>query len=178
MPGTAAVYSLVVPSDLGKLPGNLRPTIRVGPKQVAIATSPELARQALEVRPADAWAPPAELVASFAKLPSGLVALSVSDPRDTLPKALAGLPGQLQASINTAILRAATPPAGPTPPGGTTPPAGPDRHARGARRPRPRVPRPAPGAPARRPGARRPPPRRRRRSCSRSTRPSSPRPTR
>jgi hypothetical protein len=135
MPGTAAAYSLVVPSELGRLPGNLRPTIRVGPKHVAIATSPDLARQALEVRSADAWTPPAEIAPSFAKLPSGLIALGVSDPRDTLPKTLAGLPGQVQANINTAILRGAMPPVGATPPGGApaTPPGG--------------APAPPPGAP-------------------------------
>ena len=41
------------------VPATFRPTIRVGPKHVVIAVSPEVARMALEAK--GAWTPPNEL---------------------------------------------------------------------------------------------------------------------
>ena len=143
--GDMKAYVLNMPSDMPRLPGGLRPTIRLGAKHIVVSVSPEAAKQALEEKVGE-WTPPADLVSVFERLPSPLVSLSITDPRPTLPAALASLPATLQKTINTVLVqaqasraRSATTPtaaadpaeaAGPAPrgptAGGGTPRQGPD----------------------------------------------------
>ena len=105
--GDSRAYVLSVPPELaGVIPAGLRPAIRVGAKQVAIATGADVARQALEAK--GNYAPPAEVAAAFGRLPGKLNWLMMVDPRESTPQILAALPGKLQAGINSAGL-----PAGP-----------------------------------------------------------------
>ena len=70
---------------------------------MAIASSPDLARQALEAQERQRMAPP-DLAAQLEKLPPGLILLNVdSDPKEKLPKLLAGLPGELQKGLSLAL---------------------------------------------------------------------------
>lgn len=102
-PGQIKSYVLNVPSELAKLPAGFRPTIRVGSKQVVFATSPELARQALEVTKATAWSPADQSAAALEKVSGDLVVLSLDDPRERMPKLLAGLPALMQQAIDAAL---------------------------------------------------------------------------
>ena len=141
MPGETKSYVLNVPSEMaGSFPPGFRPTIRLGAKQVAIAPSADLARQALEVK--GSYTPPAEVADAFNKLPGGLKLLAMLDPRDSTPEVLAALPGKLQAGLRTAVQAGVPNPKGdgffdvpkadgPTP-GASPPPPGP-----GGRRGRP-----------------------------------------
>ncbi len=111
MSGEVKSYVFIVPPELsGTIPASFRPTIRVGPKQVAIALSAEAARQALEAKAP--YAPPSEIASAFGRLPSKLNWLLVADPRDSTPEILASLPAKLQAGINTMIPPSEAPPAG------------------------------------------------------------------
>jgi hypothetical protein len=105
MPGDTKTFVLQIPPDLAsQFPATLRPTIRVGPKQVVIAVSADVARMALELK--GTWAPPTELSGAFQGLPSNLKVLDVRDPRETLPGILSTLPGKIQTGINTAMAMA------------------------------------------------------------------------
>ena len=108
MAGETRSYVFTVPPELSNtIPAGFRPTIRVGPKQVAIAASADVARMALEAK--SAYVAPSEIAAAFGKLPSKMSWLMVLDPRDSTPEVLASLPAKLQAGINTAISPAAAP---------------------------------------------------------------------
>ena len=104
MPGkeNERIYMLQIPNTSAqKLPAGIKPTIRLGDKYVAISTTPDAARAALEVKPGE-WTVPNDLAAAFDQLPKALIYLGVSDPRATNPEILASLPGVLQTVINTA----------------------------------------------------------------------------
>ncbi|WP_435007533.1 hypothetical protein P12x_004811 [Tundrisphaera lichenicola] len=122
--GSSKAYRLNFPSEMSNLvPSSLRPTIVVGPKHVAIAVSPDLAKQALDSK--GSWIVPTELAGAFQGLPEKLKYLSVDDPRDTTPEVLAALPAKLQVAINTAIIRAQASAAGANPATPATPGASP-----------------------------------------------------
>jgi len=115
MAGETKSYVLNVPTELAStIPAWFRPTIRVGPKHVAIAPSAEAARQALEAKAS--YAPPSEIASAFGRLPGKLNWLLTVDPRGSTPEILASLPAKLQAGINTMILPTEAPP-----PGGAAP---------------------------------------------------------
>ena len=117
MAGETKSYVLNVPPELSSvIPAGLRPTIRLGPKQVAIAASADVARQALDAK--GNYTPPSEIAAAFGRLPSKLNWLMVVDPRNSTPEILAALPAKLQAGLNTIILPSAPAPATATPPTG------------------------------------------------------------
>jgi hypothetical protein len=119
--GKVKSYLLNLPPEIGKLPPGVRPTIRFEGKFLAISLSPGAAQQALEAANGSAWTPPGDEKELFDQLPAKLLALSIDDPRPTLPNTLASLPGTLQAAINQAILQAqrpATPVANAGAPGG------------------------------------------------------------
>ncbi len=107
-------YVLYIPPALSKqFPTGFRPTIRLLNKQLVFATTPDAARQALEVK-AGVWTPPADLAPAFDQLPKELVVLGARDPRTALPEILAGLPGSFQKAFNSlAMLMPAPPPAVP-----------------------------------------------------------------
>ena len=108
MSGETKSYVFTVPPQLSSsFPPGFRPTIRVGPKQVAVAVSADVARQALESK--GAYTPPDEIAAAFAQLPKRLNWLLVVDPRDSTPEILAGFPAKLQAGINTMTTPATAP---------------------------------------------------------------------
>lgn len=102
--GAAKSYILSLPNELGKLPPGIRPTIRFEGKHLAIAISPDVARQALEIKKGEAWSPSEEVSTAFEHLPTGLVYLNLNDPREKMPDLLAALPARLQAAINMSML--------------------------------------------------------------------------
>lgn len=125
MPGKDKTYVLTVPSSMSKsFPPGFRPTVRLGPKHLAISMAPDAARLALEAKPGE-WTPPAEISATIDALPKNLLVLSVDDPRPTAPDLLAALPKVIQSSVNAAVLsaqsRASAAASGPAPAGGEAP---------------------------------------------------------
>ncbi|MDB5352565.1 MAG: hypothetical protein JWN86_3812 [Planctomycetota bacterium] len=106
-------YVLNLPTQFAAMT-NARLTIAVGKKYLVIATMPDAARDALA---AEAKPPTKLLTGEVAKaiegFPPSVMALSVSDPRDTVPEGLAKLPATIQALMNAPK---------PNPPG--APPAG------------------------------------------------------
>ena len=78
-----------------------RPTVELGKGQLVFAATTDAANQAAELasQPADRlWKPTEAFVPMARRLPSDMVFLTVSDPRDTLPGFIQGLPmivGQL-----------------------------------------------------------------------------------
>jgi hypothetical protein len=110
--GKEKAYVLYVPPSLAsKYPAGFRPSIRVGAKHVAFATTPDAARKALELKPG-AWTPPSDLAAGFDQLSRDLIFLNVDDPRATQPEILASLPANLQRGVNTFIAMAQGKPPG------------------------------------------------------------------
>ncbi len=114
--GKDKVYTLTVPADMAKqIPAGFRPSIRLGAKHVVIALTPDAARTAMEVKPAD-WTVPADLAPAFDRLSQNFMLLSVNDPRSTMPELLASLPANFQRGFNTYMSLAQNSP--PPPPGG------------------------------------------------------------
>jgi hypothetical protein len=105
MPGSDRIYMFHVPSDSPVKfgPASFRPTIRVEGRHVAISSSADSARLALEAVRKKGWKPPADVDQALAHVPHRLIMLMLSDPRETVPGLLASLPGTLQAQINTVI---------------------------------------------------------------------------
>ncbi len=107
--GPTPGYRLVMPP--GSLPpqaaGLIDPTILIGKKQFVLGITGAEARAA--VTGGKTWTPGPEYATPFAKLPRDLIALSVDDPRATIPPLVAGIP-QMIPALNAAI-------AGQTPPG-------------------------------------------------------------
>ena len=133
MSGETKSYVFTVPPELSsRFPTEFRPTIRVGSKQVAIAGTAEIARQALEAK--GTYSPPPEISAAFGRLPSKLSWLLVVDPRESTPGILASLPAKLQAGINSVILPTSS--AAPAGSASSPPPQGgnPDSSAEGRMR--------------------------------------------
>ncbi|GAC1469135.1 MAG: hypothetical protein NVSMB9_12590 [Isosphaeraceae bacterium] len=131
MPGKDKVYVLNVPRGGSSLfPAGFRPTVRLGAKFLAIATTPDSARMALEVKPG-AWSPPSDLAATFDQIPKELLVLNVADPRDTTPEFLASLPANLQRGFNTVIALSQGKSSGPAADVSTADPAGTSKPASG-----------------------------------------------
>jgi hypothetical protein len=105
MPGPVKTYMLKVPSESPLKIGSpgVRPTIRMEGHYLAISTSAESARTALEVTRKKGWKPSADIEQAMAHVPSGTVLLAVGDTREIDPPVLASLPVTLQAQINTMI---------------------------------------------------------------------------
>lgn len=105
MPGkpTEKVYVLQVPAGgARRLPPGVRPTVRLSGKMLAVSTTPDAARLALEVKPGE-WTVPNDLAAAFDQVPKELIVLSVNDPRPTNPEILANLPGTIQAVVGATV---------------------------------------------------------------------------
>ena len=98
-------FELVLPP--GMLPpgplASLKPTILMGKKSLAIASSSNAAASAIALAEGGAprWKPDAAFAPVLDSLPKGLVLLSVSDPRESLPQLVSSLPN-LIATINAA----------------------------------------------------------------------------
>ncbi len=111
-------YSLNLPPSLGAMT-NLRLTVVVGKKYLVIATMPDVAKEAITAESKGTSAGGKGLAAEAAKvvqgMPTGMMILTVTDPRSTLPEGLANLPTSLAAAL---------PPPGPPAPG-AAPPGGP-----------------------------------------------------
>jgi prepilin-type processing-associated H-X9-DG protein len=91
--GDAKGYALNVPLATFPLPSNVRPTILLGKKYLAIAISPSAARKALAFESAKGSATPEHL----AGLASKLTVLNVNDPAGYVPDVVANLPFAVQA---------------------------------------------------------------------------------
>ncbi len=116
MLGETKSYVFTVPPELSsRFPATFRPTFRLGPKQLAIGPSAEVARAALEAK--GAYTPPSEITAAFGQVPGKLDWLLIVDPRESTPEILASLPGKLQTGSNAAN-PAALAAAAARPPGG------------------------------------------------------------
>ena len=94
--GAPLRYTLDLPP--GSVPpgplATLRPTLIVGKSQVVVSAQPRSAEQALASADNEQgrWAATGAYEPMARRLPSGLIFLSVSDPRTTLPGLIAGLP--------------------------------------------------------------------------------------
>jgi len=130
MSGAGKAYAFSVPSKIGRLPAGFRPTIRLGEKHLVIASSPDVAKQSLEVKQEVSWIPPDEVGSVIELAPEGLIYLKVDDQREALSKFLATLPGELQKLSNLARIPAVDSPAGKTSPEeGAPDPAAPGQDA-------------------------------------------------
>ncbi|MGO8900152.1 MAG: hypothetical protein ACLQU5_17620, partial [Isosphaeraceae bacterium] len=109
MPGNVKIYMLSVPTDspLKILPPGVRPTIRMEGNHIALSSTSEAARAALDTVNKKGWKPGPDVAQALSHLPPGPIFLAVGDPRETVPSLLASLPGTLQAQINSAIARSA-----------------------------------------------------------------------
>jgi len=102
-PGESKGYVLSVPQEMAStIPATVRPTIRIGPKHLIIAISPEVARFASEAKAG--WTPAKEMAKAADGLSTNLKLLIVTDPRNTLPELLAALPGKIQQLAGAASL--------------------------------------------------------------------------
>ncbi len=86
-------YQLNMPAQFSAIL-NAKPTVALGERHLVIATAPDLAAEAVKQEETTdaAWTPPADFAKAMAGLPGDLVYLQVSDPRDSLPMAIADLP--------------------------------------------------------------------------------------
>ena len=95
--GPTPGYRLVLPP--GTVPPQfaaaLDPTILIGKRQFVLGLTGAEARAA--VAGAKTWTPGPDFAAAFAKLPGNLIALSVEDPRATLPPLVAAAPTMITA---------------------------------------------------------------------------------
>lgn len=106
-------YDLHLPPQMAVALGNMRPTLVIGPNHVALGSTRAVARQGLDLAMgAGGWIPPRDAESLAKRLPSSMVLLQVSDPRDTLPGIIASLP-QLAQMFNLAVNQARPNEAGP-----------------------------------------------------------------
>ncbi len=98
----------------------IKPTLLIGEKYLAFGTMPGAARKALDAAEGrgPAWKPAEAQVAMMNLLPKGMIALSVSDPRQTLPPLVENLPTLLAVANQNLANRP-----GPGGPGGAAGPA-------------------------------------------------------
>jgi hypothetical protein len=112
-------YQLTLPAEMSALL-NIKPTLILGKRHIILATSPDLAKEALALESsADSrWVPSGDFAQTVDGLPSQLVYLQVTDPRDTIPQAITKLPTSLEnavAAVRSAVTRnSSTTVAGPT----------------------------------------------------------------
>lgn len=103
-PSQPKSYIFAVPPELTRtFPPSFRPSVRVGPKHVVVATTADVAREALE--PKGLWSAPAELADAFANLPGQLKWLQLGDNRDAIAATLATFPAKVQILANSPLLR-------------------------------------------------------------------------
>ncbi len=90
-------YVLSIPPSVLFLPAGASPTILVGAKSVVIGSTPDVARQAVELEARGGQAPDDRLARATERLPANMTFLTVGDTRESLlPDVLANLPGLVQ----------------------------------------------------------------------------------
>ena len=117
--GPRLAYRLNLPP--GSVPpgplASLQPTLILGTDRLAIAGTPAAARKALEPKgPDHVWKPTGAFVPVSRRLPAGMILLSFSDPRDSVPAMVAMLPTlipQINAMIGQAQRQGGKPGGGP-----------------------------------------------------------------
>jgi prepilin-type processing-associated H-X9-DG protein len=96
---------------------SMQPTILLGDDRLVIAGSTAVARKAMEPKgPDHTWKPRDAFVRVAERLPAGMIALNFSDPRESMPGAIASLPiliPQINAAIGQAQRRSGRPGAAP-----------------------------------------------------------------
>ncbi|MEO6809859.1 MAG: hypothetical protein ABI353_12165 [Isosphaeraceae bacterium] len=96
------MFTLYLPPQFGAFI-SARPAIAVGKTYLAIASTPDLARQALTLEAADKandrWTPQGAAAETLGQSDQGMIFLRVSDPSATLPATLVNLPATLQKSL-------------------------------------------------------------------------------
>ncbi len=95
-------FVLQLPESLGSMV-NMNLTIALGRKHLAVASTAELARQALALENSTEgrWVPIGNLAETLGRLPETLTFLQINDSTDTLPDALANLPQTVDALMTT-----------------------------------------------------------------------------
>jgi hypothetical protein len=107
------MFTLYLPPQFGAFI-SVRPAIAVGKTYLAIASTADLARQALSLEGADRandrWTPQGATAETLGQSGQGMIFLRVSDPSATLPVTLVNLPATLQKSLEpVATTKGATP---------------------------------------------------------------------
>ncbi len=105
VPGHENAFVLTTPRDSAlKLgPIHFRPTIQLEGKYLVMSTASDAVRPALAAMKQKDWKPSAEVQQACESVPERLIALGLTDVRDSLSSVLASWPGSLQAMINTSI---------------------------------------------------------------------------
>lgn len=107
------MFTLYLPPQFGAFI-SVRPAIAVGKSYLAIASTADLARQALSLEGADRandrWTPQGATAETLGQSGQGMIFLRVSDPSATLPVTLVNLPAMLEKSLEpVATTKGATP---------------------------------------------------------------------
>ncbi|WP_337174568.1 hypothetical protein [Paludisphaera sp.] len=101
---TNRTYMLNIPTASPlKLPAGFRPSVRLDGKHLAISTSSEAARVAVEQLRDKDWTPGEEIAQAIGRAPDSTILLFYGDFREATSTALAGLPGAIQSGVNTAL---------------------------------------------------------------------------
>jgi len=101
---TNRTYMLNVPTSSSiKLPAGFRPSVRLEGHYLAISTSSEAARVAVEQLQRKPWTPAEDVARAIDRAPDSTFVLLYGDFREATSASLASLPGSLQTGINTAI---------------------------------------------------------------------------
>ena len=97
-------YDITLPANADNpMAAILKPALRYGKTQISAGTTPAAAKAALALdNKSTGWTPAADFAPMTKRMPKGMVFLAVSDPRETLPQAIAALPALVP------ILNAAT----------------------------------------------------------------------
>ncbi len=102
--GTEKGYDIILPTNPNNpIAAFLKPAIRVGKTLVVAGSTLNAAKTgtALDSKAAR-WTPGADFATMTKRLPKDMVFVAVSDPRETLPQAIAGIPAALKA-LDTAM---------------------------------------------------------------------------
>ena len=109
-------YQMTPVSETPEPAKSLRPTVIVGKTTIGGGSSPAAARAAVSLETkAVRWTPSPAYATMVKRLPKGMVLLSVSDPRETLPQALAAMPAAIDA-LNASMANSRRMPGGPVAP--------------------------------------------------------------
>jgi len=102
---TSRTYMFNVPSasEVKLFPPGFKPTIRLEGSFLAVSTSPEAARVAMESLRRKPWSPAEEVARAMEKAPDDAVLVFFNDASEASSTALASLPGVLQTGFNTAV---------------------------------------------------------------------------
>jgi hypothetical protein len=121
-------YQLTIPPQFAAIL-NTKPTLVVGEEYAVIAVAPDLAAEAVKrlEEKASTWSPPSDFAPAVAGLPGSLMFVQATDPRETAPQAIVGLPAAIEKAIGRFVgaLPGGAAPAGAVASAGSPPAGGP-----------------------------------------------------